>query len=328
MKKIYGLILGFVLTIGLFTIAGTTGVEAAQSLTLNGKTKVTVKADQTVVYNFKLKKAGMVNLLTTTTYDDRKDITIKLFDSNDREILNDSGKWDQNDLHSDLHDMSMPIRLQAGNYKVSFTYEGDATWKYNVVTRYMPDTKLPANKSLKVKLYGRETVLYKVTVPENGYYLITSTAKSPYDIDFFILDKNGEAFDDDDASPDWVKNDAKEMYNMKWITKPMKKGQYYFKIVNKTSSIQEAPVKLSYKIPATKLTLNETKVTLKKGETFKIKAKIKPAATTDKLSYSSADKRIATVSKKGVVTAKKTGRVKITVKTSSGKKKSILVTVK
>ena len=62
---------------------------------------------------------------------------------------------------------------------------------------------------------------------------------------------------------------------------------------------------------------------LKLGEKYTLAPVISPITTADKASYSSSNKKIVTVSKKGVITAKKSGTAKIAVK--AGKKK---VTVK
>lgn len=62
---------------------------------------------------------------------------------------------------------------------------------------------------------------------------------------------------------------------------------------------------------------------LKLGEKYTLAPVISPITTADKVSYSSSNKKVVTVSKKGVITAKKSGTAKITVK--AGKKK---VTVK
>ena len=64
-------------------------------------------------------------------------------------------------------------------------------------------------------------------------------------------------------------------------------------------------------------------VTIKKGKTYRLKAKRVPSNSEEKLTYKTSNKKIATVSSKGVITAKKVGTAKITV--TSGKKK---VTVK
>ena len=62
---------------------------------------------------------------------------------------------------------------------------------------------------------------------------------------------------------------------------------------------------------------------LKLGEKYILAPVISPITTADKASYRSSNKKVVTVSKKGVITAKKSGTAKITVK--AGKKK---VTVK
>lgn len=76
------------------------------------------------------------------------------------------------------------------------------------------------------------------------------------------------------------------------------------------------------------LKVKKTKVTLKKGKKYKIQAKKLPASSTAKIMYRSSNKKIAKVTKKGVIKALKKGKCKITVKTSDGKKKVIIVKVK
>ena len=61
---------------------------------------------------------------------------------------------------------------------------------------------------------------------------------------------------------------------------------------------------------------------LKRGEKYTLAPVISPITTADKASYSSSNKKVVTVSKKGVITAKKSGTAKITVK--AGKKKVIV----
>lgn len=61
------------------------------------------------------------------------------------------------------------------------------------------------------------------------------------------------------------------------------------------------------------------KITIKKGKTYKLAPSIQPITSPDKVKYSSANKKVATVSGKGVIKGKKVGKSKITVK--AGKKK-------
>ncbi|MBP3913226.1 MAG: Ig-like domain-containing protein, partial [Lachnospiraceae bacterium] len=73
-------------------------------------------------------------------------------------------------------------------------------------------------------------------------------------------------------------------------------------------------------------------VTLKKGKKFQIKAKAvkrgKKAKAHRKMSYESADPTIATVSKKGKVTAKKKGTTTIYCYAADGTYKKLKVKVK
>ncbi|MGN0485030.1 MAG: Ig domain-containing protein [Lachnospiraceae bacterium] len=82
-------------------------------------------------------------------------------------------------------------------------------------------------------------------------------------------------------------------------------------------------------IPVSKLTVTPTKAALKAGESVQLKAKIAPAnASYRKLSYQSKDSKIASVDKKGTITAKKAGKTTITVQVTDTKKKvTIPVTV-
>ena len=72
------------------------------------------------------------------------------------------------------------------------------------------------------------------------------------------------------------------------------------------------------------LKLSKSSVSVKKGKTVTVKATTSPKAT---VTYNSANKKIATVTAKGVIKAVKKGKAKITIK--SGKKKvTCTVTVK
>lgn len=93
-----------------------------------------------------------------------------------------------------------------------------------------------------------------------------------------------------------------------------------------TSIVPAAPVQAAVK--AKKLTVKTKKITLYKGAaagygSMKLKVTVKPKKA--KVTYKINKKKIATVSKKGVVKAKKPGKANITVK--SGKKKVVVKVV-
>nr|WP_317349531.1 Ig-like domain-containing protein [uncultured Blautia sp.] len=72
------------------------------------------------------------------------------------------------------------------------------------------------------------------------------------------------------------------------------------------------------KVKTTKITGVKTSLTLKRGKSYRIRAKAYPKNSDEKITYSSSNKKIATVTSKGVIKAVKKGKVTITVK--SGRK--------
>ena len=76
-----------------------------------------------------------------------------------------------------------------------------------------------------------------------------------------------------------------------------------------------------------KITLKQKQKNLKKGKTYRIKVKFPKNTYSYKLTYSSSKKKVATVSKDGVVKAKKKGTAVITVKTFNGKKAKVTIKV-
>lgn len=99
-------------------------------------------------------------------------------------------------------------------------------------------------------------------------------------------------------------------------------------ITAKTSNGKLKKCTVTVKKKPNKITLSAKKKSLKKGKTYRIKVKFPKKTYSYKLTYSSNKKKIATVSKTGVVKAKKKGKAVITVKTFNGKKAKIAITVK
>ena len=83
----------------------------------------------------------------------------------------------------------------------------------------------------------------------------------------------------------------------------------------------------SGKVRTTKISGLKSSMTLKKGQKTTLKPVISPLTSTDKVTYATSNKNIATVSSAGIIVAKKKGTAKITVR--SGKKSYVIkVTVK
>lgn len=68
------------------------------------------------------------------------------------------------------------------------------------------------------------------------------------------------------------------------------------------------------KTPATGISKVPSSVSLKKGKTYKLKAKLVASASEEKITYASSNKKVAVVDKNGKITGKKAGKAVITVK--------------
>lgn len=95
----------------------------------------------------------------------------------------------------------------------------------------------------------------------------------------------------------------------------------------KTANGIQALCTVEVKVPAKKIKLNVTELQMKKGEKKEIRASMTPLDTTDTITWMSSNSKIASVSSKGVVTAKKQGSAVILAKTSSGISKKVKVNV-
>ena len=80
-------------------------------------------------------------------------------------------------------------------------------------------------------------------------------------------------------------------------------------------------------VKTNKITGIASKATLKKGKKLTLKPVISPITSLQKVTYTTSNKKVATVTAKGVITAKKKGTATITVKSGS-KSKKIKITVK
>jgi hypothetical protein len=85
--------------------------------------------------------------------------------------------------------------------------------------------------------------------------------------------------------------------------------------------------KISYKYTPASVKFSTSSVSLGVGEKYTAKVTISPANSVSTVKYTTSNSKVATVSSKGVVTAKKAGTAKITVTTSNGKKATLTVKV-
>lgn len=88
-----------------------------------------------------------------------------------------------------------------------------------------------------------------------------------------------------------------------------------------------ATCRVTVKLMTTKLTMSKTKLELVKGKSATLKVTRTPGNATEKISWSSSNTKVATVTN-GKVKAKKTGTVTITAKAANGVKATCKVTIK
>lgn len=101
------------------------------------------------------------------------------------------------------------------------------------------------------------------------------------------------------------------------------------KITVTTKKGAKASIKIKVqksKVKTKKITLPKKKITLQKGSSYKIKVTKTPITSLEKITYYSSNKKVATVSAKGKIKAKKKGSAKITIKCGT-KKTTLKVTV-
>lgn len=102
------------------------------------------------------------------------------------------------------------------------------------------------------------------------------------------------------------------------ITAGKKPGKTYITIVMSTGEAAKIKVTVQKgKIKTKSISGLKKKVSVNKGKTLKLTPVLSPQTSQEKISYSSSNKKIATVSSKGVITARKKGSTTITIK--SGK---------
>lgn len=111
------------------------------------------------------------------------------------------------------------------------------------------------------------------------------------------------------------------------VIKAKKKGTAKIEITTTSGRRQVITVIVSKKVKAKKVKVKAPK-TMKRKKTVTLKVSLAPAKSTDTLSFKSSKSSVVKVDGYGVLTAKKKGTAKITVKASSGKKKVIKIKVK
>lgn len=109
----------------------------------------------------------------------------------------------------------------------------------------------------------------------------------------------------------------------------VKKGSAKVTITSVADKSKKLTVTVKVGIPVKKVSVDKKNMELAIGETYKLQTSVSPKnATVKSLVYSSDNEKVATVSSKGKIKAKKQGTAKITVEAKDGSGKKAVVTVK
>ena len=113
----------------------------------------------------------------------------------------------------------------------------------------------------------------------------------------------------------------------KGVITPKKKGTTNITVTTDDGGLT-ATCKVTVKKKLKSFTLSKKKLTLDAGKTYTLKVTRKPSDATEGITFTSSNKKVATVSSKGVITAKGRGTATITAKSERGITVKCKVTVK
>lgn len=202
----------------------------------------------------------------------------------------------------------------------------DASWKNF-------DTALKAAQAVLANKSATQTQIDKATADLNraAKALVKLKVVSTKKVTLGV----GETYSVKGKNCTYTISDGKKLtINAKGTVKAKKTGSVIVKAINTNGNvtqynitIKKAPKKIS-KVTFNKKAIKKNRVTLKKGKKGTLRVTL-PKGTASKITYTSSNKKIATVDSKGVVKAKKKkGTTTITIKTFNKKTKKIKVMVK
>ncbi|MCR5792572.1 MAG: Ig-like domain-containing protein [Lachnospiraceae bacterium] len=185
-----------------------------------------------------------------------------------------------------------------------------ATFRIGVSSNKAVPAKVTMNKDDVTLIVGEKATLSATVAPEAAENKEVTYASTKAGV--ATVDKNGVVTA---VSPGTTV-----------ITATTSNGVVGFATVTVNAKATEKPI-VTPAVKATKITLNKKKVTIKKGKKVTLKATVTPKGSS-KVTWKTSNKKVATVTSKGVVKGVKKGKATITAKTSNGKKATCKVTVK
>ena len=183
------------------------------------------------------------------------------------------------------------------------TKDGSAKATCRITVR-QPVTKLTLNRTTASILKGKTLTLKAAAAPSTAY----------------------------NKTVTWKTSNKKiATVTSKGVVKGIAKGTVTITATAKDGSGRKATCKITVRQPVTKLTINKTTASILKGKTLTLKAAAAPSTAYNKtVTWKTSNKKIATVTSKGVVKgiAKGTVTITATAKDGSGRKATCKITVR
>ncbi len=348
MKKhrtfLIGSLLCVLASICLFLISDTVQAKAAKNtvvdqgaLPLNETLSDNLPKKTAYTYSFSVSKEGVFALEGDFDIKAVSHSYVSLYNSVGTSVCNSKGNWKENKI-TGAWNLCMSTYLSPGEYWLRIDNQSALksrnayTFSFEFNSSFTAPEDITAKKQLKGDLIRAGYAYYTVDLSGGGTLSFKGDFADGEYVNIVILDSESVRKDSDDKGKkgegnDWIYKEINHTYTLDFTTVWLPKGTYYIKIENLRGATLAYNIKFSIKIPSTKLKVSEKKLSMKVGKTKNITTQLTPKTTTDKLTWTSTNKKVATVNKSGKITAKGIGKATIIVKTSSGLKKKINVTV-
>ena len=306
------------------------GIQTEQmgDLQLNDIYEDDIPEKTAYVFSFKIKKQGILTI--TGDFDVRKAVGVSIIDSYGKTMFTDNNNknW-YNDSVTGKDTIFVTFQLNPGQYYFRIAnYYKNYEQPVSIDVRFKKTASVKSGTELSERLIRGSMAMYKVKMVANGTMNFKGVFPSSQSVGIEIYNSEGISVDKVASRDDWKNDDVTKLSKMDFTTKLLLKGIYYIKVSNLEFSELDCNLKFSIEIPSTKLKVSPGKLSLKVGKSKKITTKLTPKKSTDILTWSSSNVSVAEVDNKGKIKAKAPGNATITVKTTSGLRKTIKVTVK
>lgn len=286
-------------------------------------------------YKFTLKKSGRIEIVAVSFMEQ---IGYSVYDSNFSLVDSENQWWDHSkkfgyyqrykNLTSGTYYFVIKKLQGIGDYNFSINYVsanesfGESQSKHN--NSFNDACKIKLNKKYVGQIAENDvTDFYKFELSSSGKIKILAKSHM-YWVSYEIYDSSYKRISIKNILSS--NNTGVGTYNE---SIKLKSGTYYFVVSKYISYTGVYNFKISPPpVAPTSVKLNYKKVTTNVGKKLTLKATISPSNATSKtVKWSSSNRKIASVNKKGVVKAVKKGSAVITCVTSNGKKASCKVKV-